>query len=115
MSWVTAQEYRAASADPLADVADGIISDINEDHADTNLLYVQALAGLEDASEAALVGLDCYGMTLSADTPAGPRLARVAFPDVLRTVEQVRRAFLERLDAARLALRLSSCNRVKPK
>ena len=103
MSWVTADDYRGAAVDPLAAEADGIISHMNEDHADANLLYVQVLAGLADATEAPMVGIDRYGMTLRAHTPAGPRLARVAFPEPLGRGEQARPAVIERLDAARRA------------
>ena len=85
MSWVTADDYRAAAADPLAEAADGIVAHMNDDHADANLLYVQALAGLADATEASLTGIDRYGMTLRAQTPAGSapgsgRLSRGAPP-----------------------------------
>ena len=103
MSWVTADGYRDATVDPLAAAADGIVDHMNEDHADANLLYVQALAGLADATEASLTGIDRYGMTLRARTPAGPRLARVAFPVALRRADQARPAVIERLDAARQA------------
>ena len=103
MSWVTADGYRDATVDPLAEAADGIVDHMNEDHADANLLYVQALAGLADATEASLTGIDRYGMTLRARTPAGPRLARVAFPEALRRADQARPAVIERLDAARQA------------
>ena len=103
MSWVTADDYRVAAVDPLAEEADGIVAHMNEDHSDANLLYVQALAGLGDATEASMVGIDRYGMTLRARTPAGPRLARVAFPEPLRRSEQTRPAVIERLHAARQA------------
>ena len=42
MSWVTADAYRAAAVDPLAEEAGAIISHMNDDHADANLLYVTA-------------------------------------------------------------------------
>ena len=101
MSWVTAADYAAAGVDPLAGEADRIIAHMNDDHADANLLYVRVLAGLADATEAALVGIDRYGMTLRAQTPAGPRMARVAFPQPLERSDQARPAVIERLDAAR--------------
>ena len=103
MSWVTADDYRVAAVDPLAEAADGIVAHMNGDHADANVLVVQALAGLGDATEASMVGIDRYGMTLRARTPAGPRLARVAFPEALCGADQARPAVIERLDAARRA------------
>ena len=80
MSWVTADAYGAATVDPLAEEAGAIISHMNDDHADANLLYVTALARLDDATDASMVGIDRYGVTLRVDTPGGPRLARVALP-----------------------------------
>ena len=101
MSWVTADAYRDAAVDPLAEEAGGIISHMNDDHADANLLYVTVLAQLGDASDAAMVGIDRYGATLRAHTPAGPRLARIAFPAPLQRAEQVRAALIGLLTAAR--------------
>ena len=101
MSWVTAESYRSAAVDPLAGDAAGIISHMNEDHADANLQYVSALAGLADANAATMVGIDRYGMTLRAQTPGGPRLARVAFPEPLQNADQARAALIRLLKTAR--------------
>ena len=101
MSWVTANAYRDASVDPLAEEAGGIISHMNDDHADANLLYVTVLAQLGDASDAAMVGIDRYGATLRAHTPAGPRLARVPFPAPLQRADQSRAALIDLLQTAR--------------
>lgn len=103
MSWVTAADYGEAGVDPLAGDSDGIVAEMNDDHADTNLLYVQVFGGLADATEAAMVGIDRYGMTLRALTPAGPRMARVAFKQPLLRAKEVRLAFIERLQAGRAA------------
>ena len=101
MSWVAAEPYRSAAVDPLAGDAAGIISHMNEDHADANLQYVSALAGLADANAATMVGIDRYGVTLRAHTPGGPRLARVPFPEPLQRSDQARATLIRLLHRAR--------------
>ena len=101
MSWVTAESYRSAAVDPLAGDAAGIVSHMNEDHADANLQYVTVLARLEDASAATMVGIDRYGMTLRAHTRGGPRLARVPFPEPLQGSDQARATLIRLLQQAR--------------
>ena len=46
MSWVSADDYRAAEPDPLAEHAPGILAHMNEDHADAVLRYATVLAGI---------------------------------------------------------------------
>ena len=101
MSWVTADAYRTAAVDPLAEEAGAIISHMNDDHADANLRYVTALARMDDATDAAMVGIDRYGVTLRTQTPAGPRLARVPFPEPLQNADQARAALIALLQTAR--------------
>ena len=101
MSWVSGDDYRAAGVDPLWSAAAGIIKHMNDDHAAANLLYAQVLAGLEDASEAAMVGIDRYGVTLQAVTPAGARMARVPFPDPLAHADDAQAAVIALLAEAR--------------
>ena len=101
MSWVTAEDYRGAAVDPLAGDAAGIISHMNEDHAKANLQYVTALAGLDDAVAATMVGVDRYGVTLRAHTPGGPRLARIRFPEPLQRADQARATLIRLLQQAR--------------
>ena len=74
---------------------------MNQDHAAANLAYVKVLAGPADATQATMVGIDRYGVTLTAVTPAGPRLARVAFPAALTAADQARPAVVALLESAR--------------
>ena len=97
MSWVTIDEYRGASPDPIAPSADGICTHMNDDHAAANLLYAQRLAGLPDATAATMTAVDRHGFTLHVATPSGPRVARLAFPNPVTTTEDVRRAVIELL------------------
>jgi putative heme iron utilization protein len=101
MSWVDPGPFRSAEVDPLAGAAEGIITHMNGDHGEANLMYVRVLAGLSDASEAKLVGVDRYGVTLQAVTPAGPRMARLRFPTPLQRADQARPAVMALLDQAR--------------
>jgi putative heme iron utilization protein len=101
MSWVDARDYAGASPDPLAESAAGIVTHMNQDHSDANLLYAQKLAGLDTATEATLVGIDRYGLTLQAATPEGPRKARVPFEEPLTSAAEARPAVIALLGRAR--------------
>ena len=101
MSWVSADGYRSSGADPLWEAAAGIIEHMNDDHADANLMYARMQAGLDDASEATMTGIDRYGLTLRVTTPAGPRLARVPFAEPLTEADQAQGAVIELLRQAR--------------
>ena len=74
---------------------------MNEDHRDANLLYVKNLANLQDSSEATMLGIDRYGVTLRASTSKGPRMARIGFPTPLKSQEEARPAVIELLELAR--------------
>lgn len=104
MSWASGDDYRTAEVDPVARSAQGAIDHMNEDHADSNAEIVRGLTELDDASDAVLVGLDRHGLTLRATTPAGPRMARVAFPAPLRGPEEIRSAVVDLVADARSRL-----------
>jgi len=94
MSWVTADDYRLAEADPLAQHAAGILAHMNDDHAKAVLGYATGLAGIADAESATLTAVDRYGFELAAKTPNGPRAGRVAFDEPVATPDDVRRAMI---------------------
>ena len=64
-------------------------------------MYAQVQAGLVDATEATMVGIDRYGLTLRAATPAGPRMARVPFPAPLSDSDAAQAAVIDLLKVAR--------------
>lgn len=101
MSWVGGEHYAQASVDPIAPQAAAIIEHMNTDHADANLLYATVLAGLDDATDAVMVGIDRYGVTLQVATPESPRMARLGFPAPLTEADQARPAVIELLGRAR--------------
>ena len=104
MSWVTAADYLAAEPDPLAGAAAGILSHMNEDHADAMIAFARAFAGLPGATAATMTAVDRYGFELAVTTPAGPRAARLGFEEPLTTTDEVRRAMVSMVKSARAAL-----------
>ncbi len=101
MSWVTAEDYRAAEPDPLLEAAPGILAHMNGDHADANLAYARALTGIGDATGATMTAVDRYGFELAVVTPGGPRATRIAFDEEATTADQVRRAMVALVKRAR--------------
>ena len=73
MSWVDAADWHAAEPDPLAAAASGVISHMNDDHADAMVLYCKAFSRATDINAARMTGVDRYGFEMSAVTP--PRTA----------------------------------------
>ncbi|MGA7522196.1 MAG: DUF2470 domain-containing protein [Acidobacteriaceae bacterium] len=94
MGWVDASEYEAASPDPLAPSAPGILAHMNADHADSMILLARAHAGLE-ASEAAMTSIDRLGFSLRLKTAEGMKGARINFPSEVRTPQETRKALVE--------------------
>lgn len=101
MSWVSLESYQQAKPDPISDDAKGIVEHMNDDHAEANLLYAQKLAGLDTATEAAMVSVDTYGITLKVTTPTAPRMARLPFETPASSSEEVRSAVVSLLAKAR--------------
>jgi putative heme iron utilization protein len=97
MSWVTADNYRAAQPDPIDDAASGICQHMNDDHRDANLMYAQVIAGLNDATDAEMTAVDRYGFVLDVQTPSGKRQARVAFTQPVSSSDEVRAAVVSLL------------------
>ena len=104
MSWVSAEDYRAAEPDPLASAAAGILRHMNDDHASAVLAYARALAGIADASGATMTAVDRYGFEIAAATPEGPRAARLEFDAPVATADDVRRVLVAMVKRARAAL-----------
>ena len=101
MSWVQSEKYRSAEIDPLFHNGQGIIDHMNDDHKDANLLYAKNLANLTDCTEASMLGIDRYGVTLRATTPTGPRMVRLGFSTALKNEEEARAAIIDLLDIAK--------------
>jgi heme iron utilization protein len=100
MGWVDAREYGSASPDPLATVAEGIISHMNADHVDAMIVLARAAAGIE-ASEAAMTAVDRLGFHLRLRTAEGMKGTRINFPSEVRTPDAARKTLIDMVRHAR--------------
>ncbi len=94
MSWVSAEDYRAAEPDPLASSARGILAHMNDDHSESLLAYARSLAAIPDAESATLTSVDRYGFDMAVKTASGPRATRLAFPSPAATAGDVRASMI---------------------
>jgi putative heme iron utilization protein len=101
MSWVECSDWAAAEADPLAPFASGILQHMNQDHADTMVLYCRSFSKAADTSSARMTGVDRYGFEMSATTENGPRPIRLAFSRSVSSAEAVRAELVEMARKAR--------------
>ena len=103
MGWVTAADYLAAKADPLADMAPSVIQHMNEHHADALVLMARHFAGC--AAEAVrMTGVDRLGCDVQAVLTDGEQDLRVTFIRQATNANQIRRVLTEMTQQARAAL-----------
>ena len=100
MGWVPADDYRAASPDPLADHAPGIIAHMNQDHADALVLYARVFGGVE-ADQATMLSVDRLGFRVRIRKNDEYRGLRINFTREARTPEQARVVLVEMVRDAR--------------
>lgn len=100
MGWVPRDDYAAATADPLADAAGGIIEHMNRDHAEALREITRHFAGVE-AEEAAMVACDRLGFVVRARTGEGMTGRRIAFAEEVRSAEEARRVLVAMVKTAR--------------
>jgi hypothetical protein len=100
MDWVSAADYAAAQADPLRDIAGGIVEHMNRDHADALIAYARHYAG-EAAEEATMVTIDRLGFKLRLRQAQRLSSVRIAFPREVTTAEESRTVLIEMLHRAR--------------
>jgi putative heme iron utilization protein len=103
MSWVDAERYADAEADPLVDAAAGIIEHMNADHADAQVLFCRHLLDRPDTTEASMSAVDRYGFEMIAVGPNGRAAVRLGFPQECTTGDEVRRAMVAMVATARTA------------
>lgn len=102
MSWVSAAHYAEAEPDPLAgEGAARIISHMNDDHGDAQVLYCRYLAGREDTTSASMSGVDRYGFDMIAVGPSGRAAVRIAFDEPCDDVTAARAAIVAMAEEAR--------------
>ena len=100
MGWVSAEEYHAASPDPLANAAAGILAHMNADHVPAMILLARSHNALE-ATDAAMTGVDRLGFTLRLKTAEGMKSIRINFPGPVADAEQTRAALVQMVQIAR--------------
>lgn len=104
MSWLTIEDYRSAEPDPLHEAEAGIVSHMNEDHADAVLAIVRAFTRATEAEVAYMVNVDRYGCDFSVETSGGMRPARVGFEKALNSADMARAAVVALTKKARTKL-----------
>ena len=100
MGWVTAPDYTAASPDPLANAAQGILDHMNADHADALVLLTKVHAKLE-AEAATMTSVDRLGFHVRVQTAAGIKGARIPFLREVANPNDTRTVLVEMVKQAR--------------
>jgi putative heme iron utilization protein len=97
MSWVESAGYAAAEPDPLRADRAGIITHMNDDHADSLVAFCRVLGDRPDTVTARMVDVDRYGFSvLAADGPDGDAKAlRFVFDAPTDTALAVRTAMVD--------------------
>lgn len=104
MSWVSPADYLGADPDPLRAAAAGILSHMNQDHADALVAYARGLARIPEATAVTMTAVDRYGFDMAVTTPQGQRASRLAFDREVTTSDEVRKAMVAMVKAARAAV-----------
>jgi putative heme iron utilization protein len=99
MGWVTAEDYRSAKVDPLADAAPRIFEHMNGDHVSAMLLLAKVHAGL-DATEATMTAVDRLGFNLRLKTADGMKGTRINFLREVESADETRKVLVEMVRAA---------------
>ena len=101
MSTVEAADYAAAATDPTAPGAASARRHLNDDHADSVLLWARTLGGYADALEATCEAIDRYGVDIRVQTPRGQAAARVGFAEPAQSPGDLRGATVALAGVAR--------------
>ena len=105
MSWVTYEQWFQAEADPMIPYANDIIEHMNDDHADSMVLYCKAMSKATDTSSAVMTQIDRYGFEMSANTSEGPRPIRLAFNNEVSNADEARKELVSLVKKARKLLK----------
>lgn len=105
MSWVSAADHAAAEPDPLRRHVTGIVTHMNDDHADALVAYCRVFGQRPATTAAEMVGVDRYGFTMLATDEGGTdrTAVRIPFGRRVDTPNAVRAAMIELLHEARAA------------
>lgn len=104
MGWISADDYRRAQPDPLAEHRATIVEHMNRDHAQDLVLYCQAFGDI-DAESAVLEEVDRLGICLRARLHGGEEHdLRIAFAREARTPQEARAVLVQMSREARRKL-----------
>ena len=104
MSWIDVADWREAQPDPLRVHAARIVEHMNEDHADTMVLYCRAFTRATEIQAVRMTGVDQYGFEMSAVTAEGPRPVRLPFEETVSSANEVRQEMVRLAEKSRLLL-----------
>lgn len=104
MSWVEADEYTAARPDPLRSEQTSILEHMNNDHADSLVVYAKAFGGAPEATGATMLTCDRYGFDLLIEAPTGKQAVRIPFGAATDTPDAVRQAMIRLVTEGRRQL-----------
>jgi putative heme iron utilization protein len=104
MSWVSADDFRRAAPDPIAEAAPRILEHMNADHANALKQYARAFTRATDADEATMTAIDRHGFEMTVKTPGGFGPARLAFEAPLTSADDARIKLVALLRAAEAKL-----------
>jgi len=90
MDSATAEQYTAATPDPVAAASARAIAHLNADHADALAAMARAYGGYPDTDVAVCTEIDRYGLDLRVHTPRGVAYTRIGFPTRLNSADQLR-------------------------
>jgi heme iron utilization protein len=94
MGWVSADDYKLAQPDPLAEAAPGILAHMNADHVPAMILLAKTYAGFE-ATEATMTAVDRLGYFLRLRTAEGIKGVRISFLREVRNAQETRQVLVE--------------------
>lgn len=98
-------DAKPTEAGPITpEVVARIAGHMNEDHADSVLMYVQHYAGRKDAQAGVLINLDHEGMDIETTFPSGTEIVRVKFEKPLVGPSDAHMVLVDMSKAARKAL-----------
>ena len=103
MGWMTADDYRAAAADPLADLAPSVIEHMNSHHADALVLMAQHFADCA-AESVTMTRVDRLGCDLQAMWKDGEQDLRVSFIRPATNANGIRKVLTEMTQQARAGI-----------
>jgi len=104
MSWVEADEYSSAEPDPLRPEQTSILEHMNNDHADSLVVYAKAFGVVPDATGATMLTCDRYGFDLLIEAPGGKQAVRIPFGVSTDTPDAVRKAMIRLVTEGRETL-----------